>query len=117
AGVALRIAADRVAADADRVLPVRHGAVVAKARDLARAWQAGAGRAAAVARRVAGIAIDAAAFGRLADLHAGRRVDLAQRAAAVAARVARGAVDAGAAVGRAGRRLATDADRAARRDR
>jgi hypothetical protein len=77
---------------------------------MAIAWQTGAGRAAAVAVLAAEITIDTTPLGRLADLHTGGRVDLAQATATATAIGASSTIDAGAAVGAAGRRVRAQAE-------
>jgi len=111
ADVALGVARLRVAAHADGI-----GVVLLEALHVAIAGQAGAGRAAAVAIGMADVAVDAAALGGLADLHAGRRVGLAQAAAAIATAGAHRAVDAGRAQRAAGHRMVAEADRVAGHD-
>ena len=69
ADVALGIARLRVAADAGRI-----GRVILEADDVAVAGQAGAAAPQQSLSCAAEIAVDAAALGGLADLHAGRRV-------------------------------------------
>src|SRR5512140_25121 len=109
--VALGVACVRVAADPGGV-----GRVLLEARHVAIAGQARAGRTAAVTVLAADVAIDATPLRWLADLHAGRRVDVAQTAAAVTAAVAHRAVDAGAAVRATGHRVRAQAQRAGRAD-
>lgn len=108
--IALRIAAPRVAADADR------RALVLFADDVAVTREARASRSAAVTRLATEIAVHVAARRRLTDHHASGAVGRAEAAATVVAGTAQGAVYAVLAIGRPRRRRITGTESLAARD-